>query len=210
MFHVVPGRSSNWLALAQNRLIAFPPMRRLAVPPVTVPKASISSGNAAGQAEGVITVVVSVPVVVFPVFHVTTKVPVPAVCVARPPEIDLRLHPFAMATLPAAVLPVKLVQLTIVGLAAVVGPAANAEPVGTARRSPAAPANDAVSVTRIRRICLPSLRPRYLRGPSKWCWRLEQGTAQGSGAGLRGEIQPRPYKPPPRVRAEHGPAAQNS
>ena len=71
---------------------------------------------------------------------------------APPPEIDLWLHPFATATLPAAVLPVKLLQLTIVGLAAIVGPAANAEPVGRTRKSPAAPANDAVSAIRIRRI----------------------------------------------------------
>jgi hypothetical protein len=84
MFQVVPGRSSNSpvVVLAQNKLVASPPMRRLAVPPVTVPKASTSSGNVDGHVEGVTTVVVSVPVVVFPVFHVTRKVLLLDVCAA--------------------------------------------------------------------------------------------------------------------------------
>ncbi len=32
-------------------LVAFPPMRRLAIPPVTVPKARISSGNIDGTSK---------------------------------------------------------------------------------------------------------------------------------------------------------------
>lgn len=118
MFHVVPGRSSRSVALTQKKLCACPPMRRVAVPPVTSPNASISSGKADGHREGVITVFVSVPVVVSPVFHVTAKVPVPVVCMAPPPEIQRSLHPAAWPTLPAAVLTAKYLQLTIIGFGA--------------------------------------------------------------------------------------------
>jgi hypothetical protein len=44
MFHVVPGRSTRSVALTQKKLCACPPMRRVAVPPVTSPNASTSSG----------------------------------------------------------------------------------------------------------------------------------------------------------------------
>jgi len=118
MFHVVPGRSSRSVALTQKKLCDCPPMRRVAVPPVTVPNASTSSGKADGHCEGVITVFVSVPVVVSPVFHVTTKVPVPVACVPPPPEIQRWLHPEPVPTLPAAVLTVKVLQLTVIGLGA--------------------------------------------------------------------------------------------
>jgi hypothetical protein len=155
MFQVAPGRSTNWpvVVLAQNKLVATPPMRRLAVPPVTVPKAWISSGNADGHVEGVTTVVVSVPVVVFPVLHVTAKVlPVP-ICVARPAEIHRWLHPFALPVLPVAVaLPVNVLQLTIVGLAA-----ANAEVAGKVTRSAAGTATNPTNARRTRRIFIPLL-----------------------------------------------------
>jgi hypothetical protein len=121
MFHVVPGRSSRSVALTQKKLCACPPMRRVAVPPVTSPNASISSGKADGHCEGVITVFVSVPVVVSPVFHVTAKVPVPVVCMAPPPEIQRWLHPAPWPTLPATVLTAKYLQLTITGFGAGAG-----------------------------------------------------------------------------------------
>jgi hypothetical protein len=155
MFQVVPGRSTNLpvVVLAQNKLVATPPMRRLAVPPVTVPKAWISSGNADGHVEGVTTVVVSVPVVVFPVLHVTAKVlPVP-ICVARPPEILRWLHPFALPVLPVAVaLPVNVLQLTIVGLVP-----ANAEVAGKVTRSATGTATSPTNARRTRRIFIPLL-----------------------------------------------------
>jgi hypothetical protein len=118
MFHVVPGRSTRSVALTQKKLCDCPPMRRVAVPPVTSPNASTSSGKVDGHREGVITIFVSVPVVVSPVFHVTTKVPVPVVCMAPPPEIQRWLHPAPWPTLPAAVLAVKYLQLTIIGFGA--------------------------------------------------------------------------------------------
>jgi hypothetical protein len=118
MFHVVPGRSSRSVALTQKKLCDCPPMRRVAVPPVTVPNASTSSGKVDGHLEGVITVLVSVPVVVSPVFHVTTKVPVPVTCVPPPPEIQRWLHPEPVPTLPGAVLTVKVLQLTVIGFGA--------------------------------------------------------------------------------------------
>ena len=116
MFHVVPGKISNWpvVVLAQNRLVACKPMVLLAVPPVTVPKAMISSGNVDGHVEGVTAAVVSVPEVVFPVVHVTKKVPLPDVCTAPPPEMALWLHPVAVPV-PVAAFPVKVLQLTITG-----------------------------------------------------------------------------------------------
>jgi hypothetical protein len=118
MFHVVPGRSTRSVALTQKKLCDCPPMRRVAVPPVTVPNASTSSGKADGHFEGVITVLVSVPVVVSPVFHVTTKVPVPVACWPPPPEIEPWLHLEPVPTLPAAVLTLKVLQLTVIGFGA--------------------------------------------------------------------------------------------
>jgi hypothetical protein len=177
MFQVVPGRSTSWpvVVLAQNKLVAIPPMRRLAVPPVTVPKAWISSGNADGHVEGVTTVVASVPVVVFPVLHVTAKVlPVP-ICVARPPEIHRWLHPFALPVLPVVVaVPVNVLQLTIVGLAA-----ANAEVAGEVTRSAAGTVTNPANARRTRRILyLSYFGPRYLRRPSELM--LATGTRKGA------------------------------
>jgi hypothetical protein len=177
MFQVVPGRSSNApvVVLAQNKLVASPPMRRLAVPPVTVPKASTSSGNVDGHVEGVTTVVVSVPVVVFPVLHVTRKVLPLDVCVALPPEIALWLHPVAVPVLPVAeLLPVKVEQLTIVGLAA------NAEAAGKAMRSAAGTANNATSPRRTRRIYLPPLSSPISSG----IFRVGTGDRNKEGRGV--------------------------
>jgi len=138
-------------------LVAFPPMSALAVPPFTVPANRTSVGIADGHFEGVTTVGVEVPVVVFPVFHTTLKVvPVEfAVTLPLPPVTALLVHPETrMALAPAAL----FAHVTMVGAVL----AANAEPVGTATAIPAGMASDAVSARKTRRMNIPPLRPGYL------------------------------------------------
>ncbi|MBO0729215.1 MAG: hypothetical protein J2P57_08135 [Acidimicrobiaceae bacterium] len=135
------------VALTQILFVVFPPMRALAVPPLTVLTSLTSVGNVAGHVDGVTTVGTEVPLVVFPLFHVILKV-VPVELPVRwplPAVIAALEHPLAVAP---AVLPLRPVHVTIVGA----NDDADADAAGSATVRPAGTANDVTSARILRRI----------------------------------------------------------